>query len=184
MLRFQARYAAEARALGLPGEPEDAEVIEARPVDGALELTQRRGKTFLLHVTGIWKSYFGRAQVVATSQPELARELFLKKEHSELRAERYGAVGGRSPSTPPTRLPFHAAVLTGSHRCAARVLAVELRRRRARQGMFLPGLAGVLWMQGEPWRKHTAALRPVPCPPTFLPMPPPLRARAPPLSAG
>jgi hypothetical protein len=33
--------------------------------------------------------------------------------------------------------------------------------------MLLPGLAGVLWMEGEPWKAHTVALKPVFLPPNF-----------------
>ena len=38
---------------------------------------------------------------------------------------------------------------------------VERRPDRYKAGMFIPGLAGVLWMQGEPWAERRRALNPV-----------------------
>lgn len=113
------RHKAAAAALALPGEEVDADLIEQDPVLGSLTASLRRGRTFVLHVRGVWRSYFGRSQVLATCEPALARELLNNRAHSDIRAERYKA------------------------------------------GMLLPGLAGVLWMEGEPWKAHTAALKPV-----------------------
>ena len=119
VMAAERRKCAAADALLLPGEPDDSVIIESEPLRGSLMLSLLHGKTFMLHVTGVWRGYFGQPQIVATCQPELARELLRNRAHAEVRAERYKA------------------------------------------GMFLPGLAGVLWMEGEPWREHTAALRPV-----------------------
>lgn len=114
------KHNSAAAVLNLAGAPTDAQLIEDEPERAPLLLAQRYGvKTFVLHLSGVWRGYFGRERVVATCQPELARELLLNRAHTEIRADRYKA------------------------------------------GLFLPGLAGVLWMDGEAWKQHTAALRPV-----------------------
>ena len=91
-LALLAFFTQKVRIRRLRGRAEDAAELEADPEHAPLALALRYGRTFRLHLSGTWRGYFGRREVVATCEPALVRELLNNKAHSQFRAPRYRQV--------------------------------------------------------------------------------------------
>ena len=92
---------------------------------GLVDLVERYGKNFRMHLAGSAKSVVGQPVVFATADPKVVRTVLMNRAHSVVRPSRY-----------------------------------QLAR-------WLPFMDGVLFMHGDIWRKHTAAILPVFAPSNF-----------------
>jgi len=77
------------RLAGLPNAQDSIAVFEARKDRGLVELVQRYGKNFRMHLTGSAKGVAGASEVFATADPAIVRKVLMDRVHSVVRPPRY-----------------------------------------------------------------------------------------------
>ena len=74
----------------LQGQPEDWNEFDNPAIreKALISMIEKNGKTFLLHCQGDVKNALGTSPVIATADPQLVKQIFLKKKHSTRRPRR------------------------------------------------------------------------------------------------